>query len=603
MHINFIYILVFILIYFGCHWILHRNKDRILSLLRNNKTKLKIVVTSIIASTLFLTPIAPIIKNGQIIGISKETAEAATLADVDILAGTDVEAELGNLEGPGDYTLDLKLEGTGLADVELVNPETTAVFYAPKLAGDLGEQATAEVRVEILPITMEDLPALKTLINTLTGTLNGLLSEVLGLVDDVLDLLPDFLLDVEGIEELEYSINALNNLDDALEDLLAYIDEIPARVNSEAGIITVEFSDGIDNHLNTAVKDVVLQLLGDIVEASQSLEINLLGLIGDLLGVNNLLNEIIDIATDGILPAVEGVITEITTGAVNLTGNLTAAQVIGNTTITVPLTISRTTDVSGIVPIDGGVVDANVVDLDVLSISDSSTAIVLPDTTPPEAPILYDVYESDRVIRGNGEANTTVRIVASNFETTGEVDEGGKFAIDIPDDIQSLEPNTTITVYLLDDAGNESEPTATSVIEEEFYLRVPERLMFEPTSIDGSTPLIPRQDPNWTIEMIDTRRPGSYFQILAQIEEPLTSESGTHQLPNALIYIDENNQRHVLSDESISILSGNSIEETVTEVNWTEDRGPMIEVDTGNVFATDYSTTITWTLADVPSGE
>jgi LPXTG-motif cell wall-anchored protein len=388
----------------------------------NKKSKIhkrkigKTVISSVVASTLFLTPITPIINNGKFIGFEQESAEAATLAEVGILEDTTVEANLSDVSGSGPYNLNLTLTGTGVGDVGLVNPDTVAVFHAPDLAGDLSAD-TANVRVEILPVTMEDLPALGTLINDLTGTLTGAVSDIVGLVDDLLGAVPDGVLEINGLEELQNSVNALTNLEGAVTDLLVYEDTVTPTVNNENGTITVDFSDGIDNHLDTAVEDVVLQLLRDITTAAEALEINLLGgvpIVGDL--VNGLINGILDLATGTILPAVEEVISEITTGAIDLTGDLAAAQVIGNTTVQVPATVARDTTASGEIPVSGAGVGTNVIDVELLSTLNTETTVTVPQnaTTVPEITPIADTS----VIEGQSIDDITVEVTDANEVTT-----------------------------------------------------------------------------------------------------------------------------------------------------------------------------------------
>jgi hypothetical protein len=692
----------------------------------------KPLCSSFIAVTLFFQAVVPIIEKGKPIDFERNSVEAATLTEVGILTNTSVNADLSNVNGTGPYNLNLTLTGTGVGDVGLVNPDTVAVFHAPDLAGDLSAD-TANVRVEILPVTMEDLPALGTLINDLTGTLTGAVSDIVGLVDDLLGAVPDGVLEINGLEELQNSVNALTNLEGAVTDLLVYEDTVTPTVNNENGTITVDFSDGIDNHLDTAVEDVVLQLLNDVIDDANALEINLLGdvpIVGDF--VSGLINGVLGLATGTILPAVNNVVSEITTGAVDLTGDLVAAQVIGKTTIEVPVTVARDTTASGETPIYGAGVGTATIDLELLNSLNTETTVIFPDTTapvitpledvtviedkvieeiavdtnepsdiiveglpedlifnsereiisgipvitdwgeteeerpydisvtatdeagntsresftitvqrdtdgdgnpditdpdddgdgfsdedeidagtdpkddtdipdvvPPEPPTINDVYSNDTLVTGTGEPNTTVHlsIPRENQSYQSIVNENGMYSVTIPEQ----EPGVVIEVQLIDEAGNESEITETVVIEATLsFHQVPELLSFGEPQINGSTVRISREVPNWSIEVIDTRGEGSPFKLMAEANAPLTTSEGEHILPNALVYVDESGDSHSLTNESVEVYNGETGENPITTINWEENQGPLIEVNTSDVYATTYETDITWTLVDAP---
>lgn len=148
----------------------------------DNKKKLhskqvrKILMSSAVASTLVFQPFVPIIQNGQLIGLSEKSASAATLAEVGIFSDASVTSQLTNLEGADPYNLQLTLTGSSLIEANLVNPETVALFYSEDLAGVWQPAGNANVRVELLPLTLEDLPAVGSLLSGLTGTLTETVS-------------------------------------------------------------------------------------------------------------------------------------------------------------------------------------------------------------------------------------------------------------------------------------------------------------------------------------------------------------------------------------------------------------------------------------------
>ncbi|MBC1800129.1 Ig-like domain-containing protein [Listeria booriae] len=82
------------------------------------------------------------------------------------------------------------------------------------------------------------------------------------------------------------------------------------------------------------------------------------------------------------------------------------------------------------------------------------------DTTPPDAPNVTTVYDTDTTIKGTGEANCDVKVTLPSGEVaTGRTDESGNFSIDIPAQTAGKEIKVTLT----DGAGNESNPTTVIV--------------------------------------------------------------------------------------------------------------------------------------------
>src|SRR5699024_12830454 len=98
------------------------------------------------------------------------------LSNVNILADNSVNP----------YEVSLSMTGTGLAEAELLAPDRVGVFYIPELAGHMHEAGQADVRVEILPITMEDLPPVCSAVKGLTGTLTGLVKWLVEGLDNLL---------------------------------------------------------------------------------------------------------------------------------------------------------------------------------------------------------------------------------------------------------------------------------------------------------------------------------------------------------------------------------------------------------------------------------
>src|SRR5690625_257351 len=167
--------------------------------------KVHVKRTAAVATTLILVT-APISmpKNMQLPGFGTHEVQAATVAEVNLLTDVNVRADVSNIVGEGPYNLGLSLTGQGVADVGVLSPEKVAVFYAPELAGKMQEAGPADVRVEILPITMDDVPALGTAVGGLTGALTELTTGLVRGIDNAIDGgRLEGLVNVEGIDELK----------------------------------------------------------------------------------------------------------------------------------------------------------------------------------------------------------------------------------------------------------------------------------------------------------------------------------------------------------------------------------------------------------------
>ncbi|WP_347836187.1 thrombospondin type 3 repeat-containing protein, partial [Gracilibacillus sp. JCM 18860] len=348
---------------------------------RRMSTK-KMMVASAAAVLIFST--GPATSSGILGKITNSSIEvqAASLGEVQLLTDVNITANL--TENTDTYTLDLNLTGTGLADVELVSPDRVAVFYSPpELADLLTVNAPANISVEILPITLSDLPVVEGTIGELTSTLNTTVGELVSAVDTILDNpLTAPLINVNGLEELETALEALNNVDNALADLLQYNDSVPVQVNPD-GSIVVNFGDGLGNHLETAVQDVIIQLLNDVVSAISALEVEILG---------GSISVPLEPVKDMLTP-LQNLIDNLSSGAIDLSNDLASAQVMGQTSVDLSATIPNPSGLSGDVPIYGAGISDSVIDLPLLSSLESGDSITFAEPVDTDGDGLTDEEE------------------------------------------------------------------------------------------------------------------------------------------------------------------------------------------------------------------
>src|SRR5690625_2506538 len=151
--------------------------------IRKGKRLRKVIVTTAFAGVLIVSPIS---FNGETLSyknvLNTSTVSAESLANLQLLSDVSILAD--NAINP--YEVSLSMIGTGLAEAELLAPDRVGVFYIPELAGHMHEAGQADVRVEILPITMDDLPALGGAINSVTTTVGDLVGTLTGASDDIL---------------------------------------------------------------------------------------------------------------------------------------------------------------------------------------------------------------------------------------------------------------------------------------------------------------------------------------------------------------------------------------------------------------------------------
>ncbi|HGW6169568.1 TPA: adhesive domain-containing protein [Enterococcus faecalis] len=344
-----------------------------------------------------------------------ETAEAVTLSEVQLLTDTNVTANLSESDSDNYYNLNLGLTGKGVADVELVNPNKKVIFYAPELVGKLTKVGSANVSVEILPITMDKLPILNNAIGGVTSGLTNAVSKVLNVVDQLQSsLIPKSLLEIKGIDELNQAVSSLNNINQALADLLKYEDSVDYTLNQD-GTIVVNFSNGLTDHLRTAINDVVIKTLENVITAIQGVSIKILPEAENILGLGVIvrgLNNTINLAVGGltsIAAQITGVINNISNGTLDITSELGKIQLLGKTSVNLNVLVNRPVGITGDVKIQGAGVQNSIIDLALLSSLESFAIIHFPEESKGFLGIAYQPENFDfGVIKLNSQAPNNV---------------------------------------------------------------------------------------------------------------------------------------------------------------------------------------------------
>jgi hypothetical protein len=145
--------------------------------------------------------------------------------------------------------------------------------------------------------------------------------------------------------------------------------------------------------------------------------------------------------------------------------------------------------------------------------------------------------------------------------------------------------------------GKDTLDAPLSVLE---FSIVPSALPFNATKISSKHVLIQRQDPNWGLQVRDTRGQGKSWRITAQVARPLTSVNDPSKiLQDALVYRNANGSTS-LSNGPVEVFRGTTGNNPLTNVSWSSNQGPLIQVIPSEASADQYATTITWTLVDAP---
>ncbi len=350
--------------------------------------------------------------------IGNVLAAEQSLADVSLLRDVDLKANLTNndVKAPGDYKLDLTLTGEGVLDVELLNPEKSVVFYNEDVAKQWNPAGKAHVKVDMLPISLGDIPAVVELLDTVTGTVTGTVNSVLGTVNElntkiIGEVLP--IVKINGLDALYGALDSLNNLDDAVINLTDYDEEVEV-VKGTNGEIIVNYSDALGTRLESAIKEAVLPVLTSVLTAVNNLSIEVdlaqvgnlpivgdLPILGGLLGaIGQLLDDVLGDTLDTILgeagilngvldtlvSTVGGLVTDVTNLTLDLLDDLVILNVLGDTTVNVPLTVAKPSGLNGDYEIHGILANTSAVDLALLSKNDDFATINFNEPAAPTTP-------------------------------------------------------------------------------------------------------------------------------------------------------------------------------------------------------------------------
>ena len=216
----------------------------------------------------------------------------------------------------------------------------------------------------------------------------------------------------------------------------------------------------------------------------------------------------------------------------------------------------------------------NIMNAKVLSMGDITLAI-------------SDITDISDTVTGTTEPSAAVRAAYLTQTLTGSASGTGAYSITLP---ARLGIDTKVTVsanrYFL------TKALSTTVLGSVSVTRLT-NLRFYSFAVPYHRSIVKRIDPDWYIEVTDTRRGGGDWYLYASISLPL--QSGNQQLENALTFY-ENGVKQILSGTPVLIKHGVSTSTpAVTRVSWVETEGLLLTVLPEYLYASGlYTTDISW---------
>ena len=226
--------------------------------------------------------------------------------------------------------------------------------------------------------------------------------------------------------------------------------------------------------------------------------------------------------------------------------------------------------------------------------------------TPPEAPtkpIINPMTDQDTLISGKAIPGMTIKVIDKlnneTWQTTANATTG-TFSVAL-NKYAPYKAGTVLYAVAIDAYGAESEEASTVITGAALTLSVPPTLPFQVTPITFGEVMVPRQNPNWSMKVKDTRGQGSRWRIKAKMVTPLATESG-EMLPSEVLVFKKGQQEQLLLD-GVLIEEGTTGNEEETTIRWSEEEGIFVKINpikAGVRPNKTYSTTIQWTIENAP---
>ncbi|MBC6311003.1 DUF5011 domain-containing protein, partial [Listeria sp. FSL L7-1582] len=135
------------------------------------------------------------------------------------------------------------------------------------------------------------------------------------------------------------------------------------------------------------------------------------------------------------------------------------------------------------------------------------------------------------------------------------------------------------------------------------FNQAPDDLMFQTTEISSNEIEILRQNPDWNLQVQDTRNNGEKWQVTGTVNGPFVDVDNPNakQLHDALTYTKDGIETRIMDNQVFVMGEGTSNPTEVTTIQYTPEEGLHMKINpTGVKAGSQYQTSITWTLNDTP---
>ena len=187
----------------------------------------------------------------------------------------------------------------------------------------------------------------------------------------------------------------------------------------------------------------------------------------------------------------------------------------------------------------------------------------------------------------NASANIKVEYLDQTKLTTA--DSYGSFKLDLDEPIAI---NTSVKI-----STNKQFLTKwlTTTVDGSVTITSISPLKFNTFTSQSNQNLIFRQNPDWSIQITDTRVQGEDWYLYAYIQNPLSS--GENNLDNVLIY-KKDNVDYILSKTPLLVYSGKKNEDSqITTLTWENMEGFLLKLQNEAYPSGDYQTEILWEVS------
>ena len=199
------------------------------------------------------------------------------------------------------------------------------------------------------------------------------------------------------------------------------------------------------------------------------------------------------------------------------------------------------------------------------------------------------ISDQSTSIKGLTNANSNIKVEYLDQTKLTTADPYGSFTLDLDAPIAI---NTSVKI-----SANKQFLTKwlTTTVDGSVTITNLSPLKFNTFTSKSNQNLIFRQNPDWSIQITDTRVQGENWYLYAYIQNPLSS--GENNLDDVLIY-KKDNVDYVLSQTPLLVYSGKRNEDSqVTTLTWENMEGFLLKLENEAYPSGDYQTEILWEVS------